>query len=118
MFLSLEFVENRFQAIEPGGPELAVLLDPGSFLRQRQRAQSAGSHPADLPGGDEARPLEDADVLLHAREGHLKPRGKLGDGSVPTSELLQDTTAGGVRKRGEGRIEASLILNHVVQYSA
>ena len=77
----------------------------------------SNSHAPDLLRGDEPRLLQDADMLLHAREGHVEFLGKVCDRSVCTPELLQDATSGGVRERGERRIEAGLsILHHLVQY--
>src|SRR4030095_3453825 len=74
-------------------------------------------HAPDLLRGDEPGLLQDADVLLHAREGHVEPLGKVRDRSVGTSELLQNAASGGIRDRGERGIEAgSHILNHSVQY--
>ena len=65
------------------------------------------------------RLLQDADVLLHAREGHVELLGQFRDGSVSAHQLLQNTTSGGVRERGEGGIEmGTFILNHMVHYIA
>src|SRR5262249_2245196 len=76
----------------------------------------AGPHAPDLLRGDEPGPLQDADVLLHAREGHVELHGEVRDRSVCTSELLQNAASGGVRERAERGIEAgSFILNHWVQ---
>src|SRR5262249_57278542 len=84
---------------------------------QSARTELAGPHAPDLLRGDEPGLLQDADVLLHAREGHLELLGKVRDRSVGTPELLQNAASGGVRERGEGGIEAGLhILNHMVQY--
>ncbi len=92
-------------------------LDPCRLFLQPARAELAGPHAPDLLRGDEPRLLQDADVLLHAREGHVELLGKVRDRSVCTSELLQNAAPGGVRERGERGIEAGLrILNHVVQY--
>ncbi len=81
-------------------------LDPCRLFLQSEQAELAGKHPADFLRGDEPRLLQDADVLLHAREGHVEFLGKLRDRSVLTSKLLQDAASGGVRKRGERGIEA------------
>src|SRR5262249_36900710 len=98
-------------------PELAVALDPCRLFLQSARAELAGPHAPDLLRGDEPGLLQDDDVLLHAREGHVEPLGKVRDRSVCTSELLQNAAPGGVRERAERGIEAGTrILNHVVQY--
>ena len=93
------------------------LLDPGRLFLEAADAERAGSHAPDLPRGDETRPLQDADVLLHAREGHLKLLREVCDGRVCTAELLQNPAPGDVRQRGERGVEVGLrILNHLVQY--
>src|SRR5262249_44711840 len=76
-----------------------------------------GPHSPYFLRGDEPGLLQDADVLLHAREGHVELLGKGRDRSVGSSELLQNAASGGIRKRGERVIQAGLrILNHPVQY--
>src|ERR1700741_223009 len=93
-------------------------LTPSPPLIQRAQAELASPHAADLLGRDEPRPLQDADVLLHAREGHVELVGKVGDRGVCTLELLQNAAPGDVRERGERGIElAARILNHMVQYA-
>ena len=83
------------------------------------QAELAGPHTPDLLGGDEPRLLQDAYMLLHAREGHVEQGGKGRDGSVGTPELLQNAAPGGVGERAERGIEGGLvILNHLVQYIA
>lgn len=77
------------------------MLDPPGLLVEATCAEPAGPHAPDLLCGDEPRPLQDTDVLLDARKGHLELRGKVRDGGVCTSELLQDAASGGVLERGE-----------------
>src|SRR6202163_3376279 len=117
LLLPFQFLDNRVQLVEACVPELAVPLDPWRLFFQSALAERAGPHAPDLLRGDEPRLLQDADMLLHAREGHVELLGKVRDRSVCTPELLQNAASGGVRERGERSIEAgSGILNHVVQY--
>src|SRR6202163_4018842 len=117
LLLPFQFLNNRVQLVEACGPELAVPLDPCRLFLQSAQAEPAGPHAPDLLRGDEPRLLQDADMLLHAREGHVELRGQVRDRSVCTPELLQNAAPGGVRGRGERGIEAgTAILNHAVQY--
>src|SRR5512132_3874751 len=118
LLLSFQFLDNLVQLVEACVPELAVPLEPCRLFLQSARAELAGPHAPELLRGDEPGVLQDADVLLHAREGHVVLLGKVRDRSVGTSQLLQNATSGGIRERGERGIEAgSQILNHLVQYS-
>src|SRR5262247_721089 len=113
-----QLLDNLVQLVEARVPELAIPLDPGRLFLQSARAELAGPHAPDLLRADEPGLLQDADVLLHAREGHVELLGKVRDRSVGTSELLQNAASGGIRERGEGVIEtAPSILNHAVQYT-
>src|SRR5277367_809501 len=117
LLLLCQLLNNLVQLVEACVPELAVPLDPCRLFRKFAQAELAGPHAPDLLRGDETRLLQDADMLLHAREGHVELLGKLRDRSVCTAELLQNAASGGVRERGERGIEAGLdILNHLVQY--
>src|SRR5688572_27278008 len=117
LLLPFQFLNNLVQFVEACVPELAVPLDPCRLFLQSAQAEPAGPHAPDLLRGDEPRLLQDADMLLHAGEGHLEPVGKVRDRRVCTPELLQNATPGDVRKRGERGIEAGAsILNHMVQY--
>src|SRR5499433_1783495 len=119
LLLPFQFLDNLVQLVEACVPKLAIPLDPGRLVLQSAWADLAGPHAPDLLRGDEPGLLQDADVLLHAREGHVEPLGEVRDRSVATAELLQDAASGGVRERGERGIEAgSRILNHKVQYLA
>src|SRR4026209_1836085 len=117
LLLPFQFLNNLVQLVEACVPDLAVPLDPCRLFLQSAQAERAGPHAPDLLRGHEPRLLQDADVLLHARQGHVELPGKVRDRSVCTAELLQNAASGGVRERGERGIEAGLvILNHLVQY--
>src|SRR5690606_16975702 len=68
--LPLQLVNDLVQLLEACVPELAVPLDPCRLFLQPARAEPAHAHPPDLLRGDEPRPLQDSDVLLHARQRH------------------------------------------------
>src|SRR4051794_13186066 len=111
------FLDNLVHSFEAFVPAPAVSLAPNSLFLQSARPQLAGPHAPDLLRGDEPRLLQNADVLLHARERHVKRLGKVRDRSVGSCELLQNATPRGVRERGERSIESARhILNHMVQY--
>src|SRR5580765_2603353 len=117
LLLPFQFLDNLVQLVEACVPELAVPLEPCRLFLQSARAELAGPHAPELLRGDEPGPLQDADVLLHAREGHVELLGKVRDRSVGTSQLPQNAASGGIRDRGERGIEAGpRILNHSVQY--
>src|SRR5262245_2112142 len=119
LLLPFQVLDNLVQRVETRVPELATSLDPRRLLLQSARTDPASPHAPDLLRGDEPGLLQDADVLLHAREGHAELPGKIRNRSVGTPELLQDAASGGVRERGERGIEAGPgILNHSVQYIA
>src|SRR5262249_37714033 len=77
--LEFQSRDDLVQPIEACAPELAVPLDPGCLFLQPAHAELAGPHASDLHRGDEPRLLQDADVLLHARQSHVEFLGKLGD---------------------------------------
>src|SRR4026209_1691508 len=117
LLLPFQFLDNLVQLVETCVPELAVPLHPCRRFLQSARAALAGPHAPDLLRGDEPGLLQDANVLLHARKGHVELLGEVRDRGLCTSELLQNAASGGVRESGERGIEAGArILNHVVQY--
>src|SRR6476661_2426291 len=119
LLLPFQFFDNRVQLVKAQVPDVAVPLEPCRLFFQTARAELAGPHAPDLLRGDEPGLFQDADVLLHAREGHVELLGKVRDRSVFTSELLQNAASGCVRERGERGIEAgNRILNHIAQYLA
>src|SRR6185369_13809440 len=117
LLLSCEFLDNLVQLVEACVPALAVPLEPGRLFLQSARAQLARPHASDLLRGNEPRLLQNADVLLDARERHVELLGKVRDRGVGSSELLQNPAPRGVRERGERSIKPGRhILNHMVQY--
>src|SRR5664279_4988753 len=107
--LPFQFIDNLVQFVEACVPELAVPLDPFHLFLQPAQAELAGPHASDFLRGDQPRLLQDADMLLHARERHVELQGEVRDRSVRTPELLQNAASGGVRKRGKRGIQAGLI---------
>src|SRR5579863_5994490 len=77
--LVFQFLNNLVQLVEACVPDLAVPLDPCCLFLQSAQAKLAGPHAPDLLRGDEPRLLQDADVLFHAREGHVELLGKIRD---------------------------------------
>src|SRR6187402_2612602 len=94
LLLPFEFLDNLVQLVEACVPELAVPLDPCRLFLQSAQAELAGPHAPDLLRSDEPRLLQDPDVLLHAREGHVERLGKVRDRSVCTPEPLQNAASG------------------------
>src|SRR5207344_3204448 len=68
LLLPFQFLDNPVQLVEACVPELAVPLEPCCLFLQSARAELAGPHAPELLRGDEPGLLQDADVLLHARE--------------------------------------------------
>src|SRR5262249_33113756 len=113
LLLPFQLLDNLVQLVEARVPELAIPLDPGRLFLQSARAELAGPHAPDLLRGDQPGLLQDADVLLHPREGHVELHGKVRNRSVCAPELLQNAPSGGVRDRAERGIEVGVrILNH------
>src|SRR5262245_1124144 len=101
LLLAFQFLDNLVQLVEAHLPVLAVPLDPCRLLLQSAQTELAGPHAPDLLRDDEPRLLQDADMLLHAGEGHVELLGKVRDRSVCTPELLQNAASSDVRERCE-----------------
>src|SRR5512140_3002819 len=116
LLLPSQFVDHPVQLGEARLPQPAVPLHPCRLFFQPMRPDPAGPDAPHLLRCDETGPLQDADVLLHARESHVEFLGEVRDRRLGASELLQDAAPGGIRERGERGIEAGGgILNHVAQ---
>src|SRR5271163_2992648 len=79
LLLPFQILNDLVQLVEACVPELAVILEPCRLFLQSAQAELAGPHTPDLLRGDEPRLLQDADMLLHAREGHVELLGKVRD---------------------------------------
>src|SRR5690606_41550254 len=108
LLLAIEFLDDLVQLVEACGPELAVSLDPFGFFLEPAAAEPADAHAPDFLGRDEPGLLQNADVLLHTRQRHVELVGEIGDRGVRTRQLFQDAAPCGVRKGGEGGVEAGL----------
>src|SRR4030095_13528896 len=101
VLLPFQLLDNLVQLVEAGVPKLVVPLDPCRLFLQSAQAKPAGPHAPDLLRGDEPGLLQDANMLLHAREGHLEFLGKVRDRSVCTPDLFTVDTWRGVGERAE-----------------
>src|SRR5271154_6453928 len=106
VLLPFQFLDDLVQLVEACAPELAVAFDPCRLCLQAARAELAGSHAPDLLRGDEPCLFQDADVLLHTRQGHVELLGEVRDRSLFAAELLQNAASGRVRDGGERGVEA------------
>src|SRR5258708_27045181 len=88
LLLLFQFLNNGVQRVEACVPELALSLDPCGFLLQAAWTEIAGPHAPDLLPGDSPRLLQDAHMLLHAREGPADFPGTVRDRSVCPPALL------------------------------
>src|SRR4026207_1799476 len=88
VLLPFQFLDNPVQLVQACVPAPTVPLEPCRLFLQSARAELARPHAPDLLGGDEPGLLQDADVLLHAREGHVELVGKIRDRSVGAPEPL------------------------------
>src|SRR3954451_20699513 len=116
LLLLFQLLDNLVQLVEACVPELAMPFDPCRLFGKAAEAKPAGPHAPDLLRRDEPRLLQDADMLLHAREGHVDLLGKVADRGIRTPEVLQNAASGRIRECGERGIEAGARrLNHLVQ---
>src|SRR4029079_13450705 len=82
LLLPFQSFHDLVQLVEACIPELAVPLDPCRLFLESAWAEVAGPHAPALLRGDEPRPLQDADVLPHAREGHVECLRQLRDRGI------------------------------------
>src|SRR5258706_774103 len=93
--LLFQFLDDLVQVVETCVPTLAVPLDPCRLFFQPAQTELAGPHAPDFLRGDEPRLLQDADMLLHARERHVELLGQVGDRCVCNPEPPQNAASVG-----------------------
>src|SRR5688572_1170243 len=74
LLLAFHLLDERLERVEACVPELAIPLDPRRLLVEPAQPELAGPHAPDLLRRDQPGLLQDGDVLLHAREGHVELR--------------------------------------------
>ena len=117
LLLLFEIFEHDVEHVETLGPAQAVALEPGRLFLQPARSEPAGPHASHLFGHDQPGLFQNANVFLHAREGHVKLPREVRDGSVRSAKLVQNAAARWIRERAEGGVQpVDHILSQVVQY--
>src|SRR5262245_5870252 len=106
LLLLLEFLNDVVQFVEAFGPHPAMPFEPRRLLHEAPLAESTRAHAPDLLRRHEPSLLQDADVLLHARQRHLEALGEVRDRRIRASELLEDAAARGIGDRAERGVEA------------
>src|SRR5262245_40994004 len=84
LFLLFQCGDNLIQGVEPRFPKPAIVFEPCRPFLQSAATELAGAHAPDFLGDHEAGLLQNADVLLHAREGHVEVIGQVRDRGVAT----------------------------------
>src|SRR5512141_982148 len=87
---AFQVLDDLVQGVEAFVPKPAVPLDPRRLFLEAAPAEPTGPHAPNLLRGDAPRLLQDPDVLLHAREGHVEFVGELRDRSLRTPQPLQN----------------------------
>src|SRR3954447_5162910 len=104
-------IEALPQCVEALLPEAAVRLDPLRRVAKRRAAQARGPELRGAATLDQARALEDPQVLRDGLDRDRKRRGELVHGRLAGGEPGEDRAARRVRQGGEGR--AQLVRWHI-----
>src|SRR5262245_33321190 len=101
----LDLVDDLFDCVEPAFPEAAVRFQPVADRHQRRQAQLARAALGIPATRDQARLLQDPDMLGDGADGHSERLGEFGHRRLTAREPGQDSAAGWVGESGEGRAE-------------
>ncbi len=116
---ALLVLQERAQAIELRVPEFLVALEPLERALQRASFQLAAHHAAGLRPLDEARILQNAQMLDDARQRHAERLGQFAHRALALAEPDQHGPARRVGERAEDGVEpARRIVNHKVKCCA
>ena len=107
------------QSVELRLPKSAVLVDPARGVLHGARHEPAVADTTPFRVRHEAGPLEHAQMLVDAGEGHAKRARKVRDRRVARGQPGEDRAARGIGERGEGAVECGIAkLNHVVKFKS
>lgn len=105
------------QGVELSLPKASVAFDPFPGGSHGLRDEAAAPNPSVFRAGEEPGILQNPKVLRDGRERHVERLGQVADRGLSPRQSRQDTTAGGIRQGGEGRVQCAIgIVNHMVKY--
>src|SRR5918994_2659671 len=114
-------VNELAHALDALAPQLLVTVEQAPRDAEPLEVGADDLPPPAAVLSDEARPLEDGDVLLHRREAHRVVRGQLGYALLPVDRAAHDVAPGGVTQCAEDAVVVEGDLqsyNHTVVCTA
>src|SRR5438552_18244187 len=115
-FLCFQLVEQCLGTLVSAHPQPAIALEPLGGVGERLRHEPPWP-PLCVPAAPyEAGALEDLQVLRDRGLADGERLRQLRDRRLPRGEPRQDRAPRGIGERGERRVEAPLVNNHMVIY--
>ena len=109
-------LQKRVQAVEARVPEFFVALQPIHRSLQRTALELTAHHAAGLCAHDEARILQNTEMLDESRQRHAEWLGELTHRAFAMPELREHRTPRGVGECAEDDVESiARIVNHKVK---
>src|SRR5258708_2476625 len=99
------------ELVEASIPEASVVIEPGPRVLQGLGLEMARAPLGIAAVRDQARALQDLQVLGNGRQAHVVGRGQFADRRIPLRELCEQPAPGRVGKSEQGR--AQRICSHV-----
>src|SRR3989440_1700984 len=106
LVLALQFLEVAAQPVEALLPVAPIDIDPVGDVLERIGLEPAGPPLRLAAALDQARALEDLEVLGHGREADLEGLGQLQDRSLARGEAREDRPPSGIGEGGKRGAEA------------
>src|SRR6266568_5075632 len=106
LVLALQLPEVAAQPVEALLPVPPIVLDPLGDALERIRPEPAGSPLRLAAALDQARALENLEVLGHGGQAHVERLGQFQDRGFPRGEAREDRAPRGIGEGGKGRAEA------------